>query len=252
MNVQLYLSIIPEALVASMLPPAQFVSYLAVGTRKRSSGPAMFFDVAPTFTSTWFDLAGAARECVPRSDGTPKHTLYLGVYRVLEHIPLAAIGHLYLTTRDGRTLALQQAPLPSSFDGAFHLYNELCPVHPIIVSSLDPPGFCRFITDPTHRVHVPRICFAEMPLPAWAERPADADDSVLGTPQLQHLRDCLLGLSPRTHTKTVDRTHQASHWPVQLKNGFFVGDQTGLLYYPFPRPKELEEQHHDWWRSALE
>jgi hypothetical protein len=32
--------LIPEALIASMLPPVDFGTYLAVGTKKRTSGDA--------------------------------------------------------------------------------------------------------------------------------------------------------------------------------------------------------------------
>lgn len=39
----LYLSLLPEALIASMLPPEEFGNYLAVGTKKRTRGQAIFF-----------------------------------------------------------------------------------------------------------------------------------------------------------------------------------------------------------------
>ncbi len=83
----LYLSLIPESLVASMLPPEEFGAYLATGTRKRPHGRAMFFQIAPDFQSDYFDLASADRRCVPHPDGQPKHSVYLSIYRALEHIP---------------------------------------------------------------------------------------------------------------------------------------------------------------------
>jgi len=45
MDVFLYLSLIPEALIASMLPPLEFGTYLAVGTKKRTRGQAMYFSL---------------------------------------------------------------------------------------------------------------------------------------------------------------------------------------------------------------
>ena len=45
MPVHLYFSLIPEALVASMLDPEEFGSYYAVGTKKKSTGQAIFFEV---------------------------------------------------------------------------------------------------------------------------------------------------------------------------------------------------------------
>lgn len=249
----LYLSTMPEALIVSMLPPMEFGAYLAVGTQKRSRGCAMFFNVSGVFTSSYFDLAGGRKECVPHPDGTPKHSVYLGVYRVLEHVPLDALESLYLVTRDGRTLELPKETAPGEFSGAYHLYDEICPVHPIIVSSLDPRAFARFITDPAQHIHVPRICFAELSLEPWAGSPEQMAAAELSSPETEHVRDCLLSLARQSkETKTVDRTHQITCWPIQVKNGFFVGDQTGLVYYPFPSAADLAGRHHDWWRSAQE
>ena len=47
MKIHLYLSLNPEALIASHLAPEEFGAYLAVGTQKYSRGQAMFFEVDP-------------------------------------------------------------------------------------------------------------------------------------------------------------------------------------------------------------
>jgi len=252
MQTYLYLSTIPEALIASMLGPAEFGAYLATGTRKRSHGEAMFFEVRPGFTSDYFDLSRIARDCVAHTDGRPKHSVYLGVYRVLEHVPLSAIGKLHLVTKDGRVLALDQAPVPTAFEGAYHLYDEFCPVHPLVASKLDPPSFCHFVTDPARPVHVPRICFAELDVPELDSLTPESQIAVReAPPYLKHVYDCIHDVEQgRKETKTVDRTHQTGGWGRLLKNGFFTGDQHGLLFFPFPSLEELEAKHHDWWRSA--
>ena len=67
----LYLSLIPETLVASMLPPEEFGTYLAVGTQKRSRAEAMFFSLDPDFRDEFFDWSIVERHCVPHGDGTP-------------------------------------------------------------------------------------------------------------------------------------------------------------------------------------
>ena len=246
----LYLSLIPESLVASMLPPVKFGMYLTVGTRKRSRGEAMYFGLADDFRSDFFDLSRVARECVAHPDGQPKHSVYLGVYRVLEHVPLSAIGSLYLATKDGRVLELAQAELPPSFPGDYHLYDEICPVHPLIASSLNPVDFCRFITDPLNPIRVPRICFSEIDAPDLSEW--SKPRFVIGQSALywKHVQDCIGDLlDGRKRTKTVDRIRCLPGWAGQLR-GIYVGDQEGVLFYPFPSPEELEEKHHSWWRSA--
>ena len=42
MTIHFYLSLIPEALIASMLSPEEFGNYYAVGSKKKSRGQAMF------------------------------------------------------------------------------------------------------------------------------------------------------------------------------------------------------------------
>ncbi|NQT92096.1 MAG: hypothetical protein HQ559_04990, partial [Lentisphaerae bacterium] len=65
------------------------------------------------------------------------------------------------------------------------------------------------------------------------------------------IRECFAALDASDKaTKTVDRTHQLTCGWLRVKNGYFVGDKDGLLYYPFPSAEELERDHHDWWRSA--
>ncbi|NQT53947.1 hypothetical protein HQ576_17970 [bacterium] len=252
MGCHLYFSMIPEALVASMLPPEEFGRYLAVGTRKRSRGQAMFLDLRDGFQSDDFALDDAERRCVAHADGKPKHSLYLGIYRVLERLPLDALNHLWLVTSDGRVLELSQGEMPAKLPGKYHLYQEICPVHPLIATSLPPDEFCRFITD-RRPVSVPRICFVELDLQELADDPRHGKADNLPYSHLDHLHDCLIELDDdkSKSTKTVNRT-QHEEFPYRcVKSGFFLGDQNGLLYYPFPSREQLETEHYPWWRSAI-
>ncbi|MFP4056515.1 MAG: hypothetical protein ACLF0G_06580 [Candidatus Brocadiia bacterium] len=252
MSTRFYLSVRPEALVASMLEPADFGTYLAVGTEKRSRGQALFLDLDREALGEPFDLAAADERCTPHPDGTPKHSVYLAIYRVLERVPLAALRRLWLVTRDGRVLGLDPEALPQAFPATYHLYQEICPVHPQIASTLGPVDFCRFVTDPAQAIFVPRICFVDLDLAGLADDPRHGEPTCLPYPNIQHLRDCLAQLEadPQKHTKTVDRIHP-EHFPFRcVRNGFFVGDRDDVLYYPFPSRDELETKHYLWWRSA--
>ncbi len=248
----LYLSMIPEALVASMLPAHDFGSYLAVGTRKRTRGQSIFIEVAPDFQSDVFPLADVEARCVPHPDGQPKHSVYLGIYRVLEHVPRKVMRNLYLVTPDGRVLELAPATEPPEALPGLHLYQEVCPVHPRIASTLGPQDFVRFITDPSRAIHVPRLCFTQLRLGALADDPEGGEIGDLPYDHIDHLRDCLMQLraQPDKHTKTVDRIQPQTCPYRAIETGFFLGDQDGLTYYPFPSAEELERDHHDWWRSA--
>ena len=251
MNVHLYFSMVPEALVASMLNPEDFGTYLATGTEKRSHGPAIFFDLCPEHLGSHFDLSDVESRCVPRPDGSPKNSVYLSIYRVLEHIPLDALGSLWLTTAHGKTLELRQAQeLPES-SGKYHLYQELCPVQPLISSVLDPAGFMRFITDPAMPICLPRLCFADMELSGLAEDPVKGDAVNLPYRNIEHLRDCIIEMHlGAKQTKTVDRHYNQSVLYRCIRNGFFVGDQDRILYYPYPPKEQLASEYYAWWHCA--
>lgn len=253
MKTYLYLSLMPESLIASMLPPEEFGNYFAVGTKKRTRGQAMFFEVNPDFESEFFPLKDIEKRCVPHADGTPKRSLYLSIYRVLEHLPLEQLKNLYLVTDDGRVLGLEKQSYSQSAEKELHLYQQLCPVTPRVASRLNPLEFCRFITDTTKNVSVPKIVFVEMMLDDLAKDPVHAKVNNIPYPNIDHLRDCLIGIQEQRdkNTKTVIRYLQGDILYRTCKNGFFVGDQNEFLYYPFPSKEELEDKFHSWWRSAL-
>lgn len=253
MTTYLYLSLIPEALVASMLPPDDFGLYYAIGSAKRSRGQAIFFSVdRDALAESGFPLDDVDARCVPHSDGRPKQSLYLSIYRVLERIPREALTALHLATDDGRVLTVTpQEFIPDGEDRA-HLYQELCPVTPRIVSYLSPAEFAHFITDTERNVHVPRIAFAELTLGNLKNNPDHADIDNLPYPNIGHLRDCLreLAKAPEKASKTVLRQMTQEVLFRTIRNGVFVGDSAGITSFPLPSRDTLEREHLAWWRSA--
>ena len=252
MSTHLYLSLSPEALIASHLPPEEFGSYLAVGTQNHSNGQALFFELDVNMKSDALPLKDIATRCVPHRDGSKRKSTYLAVYRVLEYVPMSAIGKLYLATSDGRVLGLDSAVATRSADRCFHLYQEFCPVTPRVVSTLDPIEFASRLTDPAQPVSVPKIVFAELTLGAMA---TDLDSTDLGNlpyASLAHVRDCLreLNQKPGKPTKVAERTVRDDLLFRTIQGGFFLGAGRELKYFAMPNKTDLETKHHDWWRSA--
>lgn len=253
MTVHLYLSLIPEALIASMLSPEEFGAYYAVGTQKRSRGQAIFFELNPSFRSPDLPVEEGINRCVPHEDGSPKRSIYISVYRVLERVSLEAIHKLYLVTQDGRTLGLEQSVKLPADEGGLHLYREIAPVNPLVVSNFGPKAFFDLIVQkPTSLITLPGVCFTELKLGDLAVNPREGDIGDLPYTNIDHLRDCLLELHRKNaHSKMVDRIPSSEIPYRTIKNGFFIGKQKKLLYFPLPEQTELQEKHYRWWRSTI-
>lgn len=258
MDVHLYFSLIPEALIASNLPPEQFGQYYATGTGYKSKGQCLFFEVDPEFRSDYFDIPTAIERCVPTSDGTPKHSVYVSVYRVLEHLPLSAIGKLYLTTAYGHTLELARGTLPTEKEDGLHLYQDLVPVNSLVVSNLDPVGFYNNVTvNPSKFIRFPGLFFVELELGALARDPENGPANDLPYSFIHHLREALMVLKPGAgdslaakETKLVHRVHSMEFPYRMVKKGFYIGNGADLAFYPMISHQELRDKYNSWWRSA--
>lgn len=252
MAIHLYLSLIPEALIASMLSPEEFGAYYAVGSEKKSRGQAIFFEIDPSFRSKEFRIEEGIKRCIPHENGAPKRSIYIAVYRVLENIPMNVLKSLYLTTQDGRTLKLEAGQLPSSGDDGLHLYKEISPLTPLVVSTQGPKEFYELIVkNPTSLIKLPAVCFAELRLNDLAKDPKNAEIGDLPYANSEHLRNCLTDIKTKqVTTKLVDRLPSGSIPFRTIKNGIFVGNQEELIFFPLPEEEELVKKYYRWWRSA--
>ncbi len=251
MNVHLYFMCYQsEALVASHLDAEAFGAYMAVGTQKHTSGNLVFFEIDPNLSSTYFQLPAAKERCAVHADGSPRRSKYLSIYRVLEHLPLEAFLKLYLVTRDGRVLSLDPAPYDAKLNAqGVNLYTELAPASPRVVSLLSPPDFTAFITNQANSVSVPRILFAD----SLIEK--DPDGTLAGYlpyDNPHHIMDCVRDIEakPAKKTKTVERNPRLGAFYRTIGRGFFLGDATGIKYFPYPSRDQMDDKHHLWWRSA--
>jgi hypothetical protein len=247
----LYLSITPESLVASHLPPAEFGNYLATGTRKRLRGQAIFLELESSRMKD-LPMEYLNEKLVPYENGEPKRSVYLSIYRVLENTPLEAMKDLYLVTDDGKVLGLKSETYTPYSSDVVHLYQQFNPISTRVASKLSPPEFIAFLTDTTKPVSAPRIMMAELKLGKLARHP-EAPLHDLPYPNPDHLRECLstLMLSSARLTKTVIRQVKGDLSYRTIRSGFFVGSSDRYLYYPMPGIEKLESTYYSWWRSAL-
>jgi len=249
----LYLSLMPEALIASMLSPEEFGNYYAVGSEHTTQGQAVFFEVDPSFRHPEIPVEAARARCVPHENGTPKHTVYASVYRVLERIPLSAIGTLYLVTKDGRTLGVQRSEEKADRSEGLHLYHELAPVRPLVASRLGPELFFNLLCGGSDTpLSIPAIAFIELRLGELAADPLNGSLEDLPYDNTDHLRSCLEQVKNKeVAAKVIDRLHPGTFSYRTIKNGLYIGNKTdGLAIYILPPMGVLKETDYLWWKSA--
>lgn len=254
MAIHYYMTVFPmEALIASELEPGNFASYMALGDRKAAAEQLMFIEVNGDF-GDFFDWDYAAKKCVPHSDGRPKSSLYLGVYRVLENVPLSALGSLYLVTKDGRSLVLDKTEYqaPQNWMG-YALYREYCPMSPLAVSTLDPKNYGEHMTNEKSKVHVPAIFFADLKLGDPDNIENSGNVGQIYDKNREHLSSCVHALQDGKGkmTKIVDRSNYNSSFYQIVDNGLYFANQEGVAMYPMPGRDELKKIDYDWGRSAL-
>ena len=253
MKPYVYLSLIPESLIASHLSPAEFGTYLSVGSQKRSRGQAIFFKLTDAYAATQLAKFGLDASLDRTVGQPPRRSAYLNIYRVLEQTPLDAFESLYLTTDDGRVLALKPGHYQPDLAPRFHLYQEFCPVSPRIISTLEPQAYAQEITNAARPISLPALVFTELKLEGLAEDP-EAKAQNLPYTSLEHMRDCMreLKAKPNKLMKTVVRNLHQDLLYRTLRGGFFVATTgNGFRFFPMPTREELETTYYPWWRSAL-
>jgi len=249
----IYLTATPEALIASMLPPEAFGEYLSTGTKKRNKGQAVFFEVDLSQIEKLIDMESLNQRCVPKADGSPKSSVYLSVYKVLEIIPLSAFKSLYVVTDNGRVLELKKMPYKwdSETPKRLFLYQELCPVSPMVASELPPSAFLKRLTDGSTPITLPKLFFVELKLGNLADNPFDATVDYVPFANVVHLKDCLQILSGEYEKKmkTVQRVFSGSLLFRTIESGFYVGSKDEILFYPFPEIEEIKKINYQFYRD---
>lgn len=252
MKIYYYLTIFPiESLIASMLDPLQFGSYLSTGSKKGSYENNIFIEIEEE-CSDFFDWNYAKTKCVPKENGEPKHSVYLSIYRTLENIPINSLKSIYLTTKDGRTLEI----LPEKFQNnlnekKFYIYQEICPTRPLIVTRLKPLDYAKNITNKESKTYLPKIVFADIKTISFHSE-ITGSIGPLYDRNIEHLHNCVneVLLNKEKLFKIVERSNVDKFSYQIIADGFFVADHQSMIFYKMKSEDELRRYHYDWGRSA--
>ncbi len=259
LNKHLYVILHPiNALVASQLSPELFAEHYTVGSTKHYEGKVIFAELDPTFRDSHFEIDHYLDLTVPYPDGSPKKTKYISSYAVLEHIDLKALKSLYLVTTSGKALELKPQPYTAINEpGLVRLYQEICPLTSLVASTLDQRAFARYITTQTRSKGAPNILFTqyEFDVASFLARNQNRDMLTCPIPgtYANLLHDYLLELKEHSEKKTktvsLNSTLTAASWRL-IRHGFWFGKGEELVFFPIPSEKDLERDHHTWWRAA--
>jgi hypothetical protein len=253
MDKYIYLSIAPEALIGSMLPPNEFGHYMSTGTKKCNKSQVIFFELDYDQVKSMFNNDYFNSRCVKKSDGSPKSSVYLAIYRVLEFIPLSALKSLYLTSDHGHVLRLQYSRYdePQIAKNEMHLYQELCPVTPQVASNLSPLEFLKKLTDGSLQIRLPKLFFADLKLGELVNDPLAGSAEHLPYGSVSHLRDCLeiIRTEDLKQMKTVHRIFTGTLLYRTIDKGFFIGSKDNILHYPFPSIAQIEKENYEFFKD---
>jgi len=253
MDKYIYLSIAPEALIGSMLPPDEFGRYMATGTKKCHKSQVIFFELDYDQVKSMFNNDYFNARCIRKGDGSPKSSVYLSIYRVLEFIPLSALKSLYLTSDHGYVLQLQYLKYDEQMMARkeMHLYQELCPVTPQVASNLSPGEFLKKLTDGSLQIRLPKLFFVDLNLGELANDPLSGSAEHLPYGSVSHLRDCLeiIRTEDMKQMKTVHRIFTGTLLYRTIDTGFFIGSKDQILFYPFPSLEEIEANNYEFFKD---
>jgi len=254
METRYYLSIFPlESLIASQLTPEQFGQYMSTGRKNGSYEKIIFIEIEGG-KGSYFDWKHAQEKCVRHEDGEPKHSLWMSVYRTLEHVPLEAMKEMYLVTNDGRTLKVEPRQYEDTAQNRdYWMYQELCPVNPLVVATYPPNVFSEHMTHEEVKVAVPTIAFADLKVIDLNNLEDTGNVGKTYDTNLQHLRDCINSVTGDDvkKVKNVERARTESFGYQTIDRAIYVGKGKNVVEYRLPTLDEIRMNHFDWGKSAM-
>ncbi len=98
---------------------------------------------------------------------------------------------------------------------------------------------------------LPMVFFTDMELSGLADDPVNGEAVDLPYRNIEQIRDCIIEMHQGAkQTKTVDRCCHQSVLYRCIRNGFFVGDQSRTLYYPYPDKAKMTRDYYSWWHCG--
>jgi hypothetical protein len=243
-----------------MLSPVEFGKHFQTGSSRFFSGKVIFCQVDTAYRNDYFDIDGCLKELVPHNDGRPKATKYISCYRVLEHIDHSAMGDMFLVNANGTVLRLEQQEYNNVHHGGFlRTFADICPLTMMVITTYDACEYAKYIASDANKKGAPRQFFTQidldtdsfirdfdrnpfMPSPIPFIHPSKLRDAITEVTK-SHGKKPLKGLSL---SSDIGRTP----W-TRIRHGFWITSGEGIIFWPMPEMKDLENDHFEFYKGML-
>ncbi|THB64702.1 MAG: hypothetical protein D6B26_04640 [Spirochaetaceae bacterium] len=256
----LYVILHPNpSLVLSQLEPQEFALHYVSGSTRYYDGKLIFSEIDINYRNDFFPIDQALEQLVPHSDGTPKATKFVSIYRVLEHIDVTTIKKLYLSTPDAALLELEASneDLSSSKPGALRVFAEITPLKMLVMTKLGFAEFGKAITktdDPLR--FVPMLFYTQLEFDTEAflvdfERNPLMQSPIPGL-HPNKLRDAISELKAVDSkiSKVLALDSSFNRIPYRyVKHGFIFSAGEKHVYFKMPTIREVEEKNYRFWKG---
>ena len=254
---RIYMVLYPNTtLIASQYEPEMFARHYTSGSSRHYSGKVVFAEVDVNYRNAFLDIENVLGQLTPHSDGRPKATKFIASYRVLEHVDLAAIGRLYLSTQEGHCIALDKGAYEASENEAVRVYAEVSPMRMLVMSKYNLREFGAYITDPGNHKSAPKQFYTQLDidvpefLQEFEQNPFKP--SPISALHPSTIRDGFNDLMnhPDKNSKGVSLDSNLDSISYRLlKHGFAFAAQGESLFYPLPSHAEIEARNLKFWRT---
>lgn len=254
----LYLILHPNhSLIASALPPDQFVKHYVQGSSRYFEGRLIFAEMDPAWRHPYFGIDEAFADLIPHPDGRPKATKFIKSYRVLEHIDLPALGNLYFCNPSGEYVELlSSSDKPQIRADEMHIMVEINPVRFMVLTRYDLRSFATFITDPKNSKGAPEMFFTQLEF--------SIDDFMAEFDANPFLSSFVPGIHPaRLHEAVLEIQKTPGKYvkgisldcPIDkisykmLRHGFMFARGSETKFYPLLDADEVERSNFRFWKT---
>ncbi len=261
MENRLYFVLHPHtALVASQLDAPDFSCHYMSGSSRHYTGKLIYAELKNSFRHPFFPIEDTLQNMKPHSDGRPKATKFIKTYRVLEHMDLSKLTHVYFANSNGTCLKLNKGELhatESNTGNTIQFFVEICPMKMLTISRLSYKMFGQHITNPCHTKGAPAICYTQIQCDADAlfhdeSYAMHVKTQLFPNAHIEKLKRAISVLQERTDKETkgilleTDFTHISYKY---IEHGIVLCNRDQMVIFAMPSLQTIKQTAPEFYAS---